>query len=113
MLGVFACDGFDQQELHLRDGDRLLLYSDGFELAFPGSEEPGGAAHRPGRIRVSDRYLEEFRAFAGAPVHAAMDRFRDRIDHEVGSLHPPDDRTLLCLAVDGSWGGEAALAKAA
>ena len=113
MLGVFASDGFEQREVHLRDGDRLLLYSDGFELAFPAAEDPEATARRRGRLRVSNRYLDEFRSFAGVPVDEAMDRFRERIDHEVGSLHPPDDLTLLCLAVDGAWGQGAALARAA
>ncbi|BAM03995.1 PP2C family protein-serine/threonine phosphatase [Phycisphaera mikurensis] len=110
MLGVFACEHFDQQTLRLRDGDRLLLYSDGFELAFPNPERPGDA---PGRLRASERYVEEFGTFADAPADEAMQRFRDRLEAETGSLHPPDDLTLVCLAVDGAWGDEAALRAAA
>ena len=110
MLGVFECDNFHQATIHLHDGDRLLLYSDGFELAFPGTPESAGSRRR---IRVSDRYLGEFARFAEAPAAEAMEAFRLRLEAEHGSLHPPDDLTLLCLAVDGAWAAEGAMQKAA
>ncbi len=112
MLGVFACDDFGQETLSLTDGDRLLLYSDGFELAFP-QDHPRKTARSNRRVRASDRYLEEFLDLAHGPCDAAMKRFRRRLEDEIGSLHPPDDLTLVCLAVDGAWGAEAALQRAA
>lgn len=105
MLGVFACEEFKQDTVRLRNRDRLLFYSDGFEHAFPHEKAPTGPGRR---MRVSSRHLTEFASLAEGPIDEAMDRFRLRLESQTGSLHPPDDLTLLCLAVDGSWAESAA-----
>lgn len=107
LLGIFEHETYGQVELELAQNDRLLLYSDGFEQAFPAAE---AAANRR---RPTTRYLEEFRALRDAPDATAMiDRLRARLDDEAGSLHQADDLTLLCVrpgvAVDAPEGGRRA-----
>lgn len=92
LLGVFEDETFDQVQVDLAVGDRLMIYSDGFEQAFPGE----GAKTRP--PRPSSRYLEEFKqlCLAGAPEQV-MESVCHRLDSQAGSLHQADDLTLICL----------------
>ncbi len=93
LLGVFEDEQYEQIELPLGPGERLLLYSDGFEHAFP---DPAAASDRgPKR---SDLYREEFRKLADAKDPQDMiETISRRLDLQSGSLHQPDDLTLLCL----------------
>ncbi len=93
LLGVFPDEQNDEIEVELRADDCILLYSDGFEMAFP----------RNGQVEESDRlpskrYLDEFAALArlDAPqdmVHAMI----AQLDAQPGSLHQSDDLTLIVL----------------
>ena len=93
LLGVFENETYEQIERPLPPGQRLLLYSDGFEQAFP---EKGSDGQR-GSPR-SDRYREEFRKLSEARDPQDMiETIGRRLDLQSGSLHQPDDLTLLCL----------------
>lgn len=91
MLGVFDTGDFDVLTVQMRPGDRLLLYSDGYEMAFPDPTGDGGVA--------SERYLQEFEALRKGDAPDAMERFTGLIDHQAGSLNQRDDLTLLCVSV--------------
>ena len=92
LLGVFEDEKYDQVEIELDLGDRLLLYSDGFEQAFP--EEGDGSRARP----ATTRYLEEFQRLRGPAGPAEMiDAIRSAVDDQHGSLHQADDLTLVCM----------------
>ncbi|QDU71368.1 PP2C family protein-serine/threonine phosphatase [Mucisphaera calidilacus] len=88
LLGVFEDAEFTTAEVQLDPGDRLVIYSDGFEMAFPDAET--GTAN--------NRYLEAFNDLASEPAETSMLRFEDRLTQQSGSLHQQDDMTLLCLA---------------
>jgi sigma-B regulation protein RsbU (phosphoserine phosphatase) len=91
LLGVFPDESYDEVEIDLEPGDILLLYSDGFEQAFP----EGGA-----RSRVTMRYLQEFEELRGADSPWDMiEQMGGRLDSQLGSLHQADDVTLLCMHV--------------
>jgi len=93
LLGVFENEEYEQIELPLGLGERLLLYSDGFEQAFP---DP--ASGDKGRSKRSDQYREEFRKLVDAKDPQDMiETIGRRLDLQSGSLHQPDDLTLLCL----------------
>lgn len=99
LLGVFPEEVFDEATIELHEDDRLLIFSDGFETAFP---EPNalhnGDAGKKGKL-VSERYLEEFGRFTRGDVAAAFLALERKIDDEAGSLDQKDDLTLLCLSV--------------
>lgn len=88
LLGVFDDAEFTSTEIELAPGDRLLIYSDGLEMAFP-REEAGDANHN---------YLEVFSELANESPETSLLRFEDRLLQQIGSLHQQDDMTILCLA---------------
>ena len=92
LLGIFPHERFEQIEVALEVDDALLIYSDGFEQAFPAPGETSGA---------NERYIDEFRALTGAGEATSMiDRMRARLDAASGSLHQPDDVTLICATTN-------------
>jgi sigma-B regulation protein RsbU (phosphoserine phosphatase) len=92
LLGVFDDETYDQVEVDLALGDHLLLYTDGFEQAFP--QEGREAA----RGRPTTRYRQEFRELcANASPQDMIESIAGRLDAQAGSLHQIDDLTLLCM----------------
>ncbi|WP_428389768.1 PP2C family protein-serine/threonine phosphatase [Mucisphaera sp.] len=87
LLGVFDEPEFEVSEVELGEGDRLLIYSDGFEMAFP---DTAGEANT--------RYLQAFDEMASEGVEAGLMRLEGKLSAAVGSLHQPDDLTVVCLA---------------
>ncbi|QDU33603.1 Phosphoserine phosphatase RsbP [Poriferisphaera corsica] len=95
LLGVFPDEIFEQAEVTLNPNDRLLLYSDGFEVAFPQI----GTQSSQGRI-ANEQYLEEFNMLREGHLEEVFDRFCSRLDQQAGSLNQRDDLTVICLAVN-------------
>ncbi|MFN0011896.1 MAG: PP2C family protein-serine/threonine phosphatase [Phycisphaerales bacterium] len=85
---------YEEASFTLQDGETLLLYTDGFEWAFS-PEAKGGR-------RPNNDYLA---AFAGlghrdenTDLTHALAALTARMDSQRGSLHQPDDITLLGIA---------------
>ncbi len=100
LLGVFEGEPYEQESFVLGDGETLLLYSDGFETAFPDTDVDAEA----GKLDTQ-AYLEEFAKlpWIGSDEHAttsnAIDCLAERVDCQAGSLHQQDDLTALAIAV--------------
>ncbi len=93
LLGVFDNEKYTHVEFALPAGARLMLYSDGFEQAFPQMEDG-----KLDRIGANQRYLDAFADLAEIPSPDAMvQHIERRLDNELGSLHQVDDLTLLCV----------------
>ncbi|UCD74021.1 MAG: serine/threonine-protein phosphatase [Phycisphaerales bacterium] len=94
LLGVFEDERYDQIESELVVGDRLLLYSDGFEQAFPSTE-----ADDTYQCRLpTTRYRREFEQLTKLPTpQDVIDALAHRVDDQIGSLHQVDDLTLICV----------------
>jgi len=93
LLGVFADEQYEQVDLELHIGDRLLLYSDGFEQAFPDLHEEG-----TGKPLPNERYLDVFDDLKSEDsAQKLIEAMSERLDGHQGSLHPNDDLTLMCL----------------
>jgi serine phosphatase RsbU (regulator of sigma subunit) len=88
LLGIFPDESFSASSARLAPGDRLLLYTDGMEVAFCDEQ-----------VVDSQRWREELLARRDLPTEALLSAFADRIDNEAGSLAPKDDLTLLILEV--------------
>jgi sigma-B regulation protein RsbU (phosphoserine phosphatase) len=96
LLGVFDDETYDQIEVELRTGDRLIFYSDGFEQAFPKECDDGYRRKLP-----STRYRTEFEALGAESSPARMiEVISSRLDDEAGSLHQADDLTLICMGME-------------
>jgi sigma-B regulation protein RsbU (phosphoserine phosphatase) len=93
LLGVFEDESYEQIEVPLECGDRVLFYSDGFEQAFPHR-----ASNAYERKMPTDRYREEFQRLESCRTATEMvSCIEERLDDQRGSLHQIDDLTLLCL----------------
>ena len=93
LLGIFRDEAYDQVEVDLEVGDRLLMYTDGFEQAFPRDESAENGTSLP-----SDRCREEFRKLCSiANPEGMIEAIGRRLDVQSGSLHQADDLTLLCI----------------
>lgn len=96
LLGVFPEDRFDQVSFRLEADEMLVMFSDGFETAFP---EPGLDDH--GRKVPNRRFVESFERMATTwrerGAAAAVSGLAHSLDEQSGSLHQIDDLTLLTL----------------
>jgi serine phosphatase RsbU (regulator of sigma subunit) len=92
LLGVFPDEIYEQIELDLAVDDRLLMYSDGFEHAFPEVKDDKRS------LRPTERYLDEFRQLNATPgAQEMIELIQRRLNSQLGSLHQPDDLTLICV----------------
>lgn len=105
MLGVFPEEEYQVHEHQLVPGDRLLLYSDGFEMAFP--EMQNGDANI-----ANTQYTQEFRQLAHGSLDQAISRLEAKLDEQIGSLNQRDDLTVVCLGVKEKQADDPAQAKA-
>jgi sigma-B regulation protein RsbU (phosphoserine phosphatase) len=99
LLGVFAEAEFNQVSVTLSPGQTALLYTDGFEIACPGT---GSAAS--GKIRKpTNNYVAYFQQLfkdqplSAHPAAALTAQLAELLDEQAGSLHQPDDITALAI----------------
>ena len=101
LLGVFEDEVYEEATIQLKPGDRLLIYSDGFECAFPDEEN----VNDKGKRKVAnENYAKEFLDLGNGDPAAAIQRLEDNLDGQAGSLNQKDDLTVLCLAVSKESG---------
>jgi serine phosphatase RsbU (regulator of sigma subunit) len=99
LLGVFSDsdDQFTEVTFTLEPDQMLVVYSDGFETAFPGSDCAAAERRLPTR-----NYLDRFGAMARLwhedSLDAAMALLEEGVDAQAGSLHQLDDLTALVIA---------------
>ena len=101
LLGVFEDEVYEETTVQLNPGDRLLIYSDGFECAFPDEE----VSDHGKRKVANENYAKEFLDLGNGDPAAAIQRLEDKLDEQAGSLNQKDDLTVLCLAVSIEAGG--------
>lgn len=94
LLGIFEGESYPQRELTLGPGEMLLLYSDGFEQAWP------EAGQDPSEPRMPNlRYLDVFReALAAGDARSFADAVALRLDAVVKEFPQTDDLTLVCIS---------------
>jgi serine phosphatase RsbU (regulator of sigma subunit) len=87
LLGVFPGETYDTAIARLLPGDRLLVYTDGIELAF--GAEPIDAS----------RLAQELAGRAHLSSEQLLHDFCGHLDAQLGSLTPKDDVTAILLDV--------------
>lgn len=96
LLGVFPDEVFEEVTIQLEIGDRVLLYSDGFEVAFDSTEDET----ENGRKKLAnDQYAEEFEDLRNGNAEGALDRLAQRLNMQSGSLNQRDDLTVVCMTI--------------
>ncbi|MFG0256910.1 MAG: PP2C family protein-serine/threonine phosphatase [Phycisphaerales bacterium JB043] len=97
LLGIFHEAEFPQVTFQMEPGELLMLYSDGFETAFPGGSENDHQRKLP-----TEQYIEHFGSLASVlesgDVSQARGRLEAELDAQAGSLHQVDDLTALLVA---------------
>jgi sigma-B regulation protein RsbU (phosphoserine phosphatase) len=88
LLGVFPDEVYGQATIDLNIGDRLLLVTDGVEVAFGGD------------IATSqERWLEELQKRKDLPAEQFLQQFGDLIDRPNDDVALRDDLTMLMLEI--------------
>ncbi|HRX87152.1 MAG TPA: SpoIIE family protein phosphatase [Phycisphaerae bacterium] len=90
LLGLFEDEEFPEHRVRLQPGEKVILYTDGVELAFASAE---------GRENELTYYREVFTSLATLPADRFVQQFGKLLDTEAGSLNPQDDLTLLVMEV--------------
>jgi sigma-B regulation protein RsbU (phosphoserine phosphatase) len=88
LLGIFPDETFEAQTVQLRPGDRVIVYTDGVEVAFWGTAGVD-----------TQRWHEELMGYRNLSAGQLLSEFSDRIDRETGSLAPKDDLTIIIAEV--------------
>lgn len=99
LLGVFAGADFGQTTVRLDPGDLMVLFSDGFEVAFPKAGSEGDDFKRP-TLTYLDKLAHA--GEGGLPLSEAVAELERELDNASGSLHQPDDITALFVAPTGA-----------
>ncbi|MGB0714773.1 MAG: PP2C family protein-serine/threonine phosphatase [Phycisphaerae bacterium] len=86
LLGLFPDETFELGRVQLEPGDKVLLYTDGVELAFQSRREG---------LPDTSAYLERFHEVASMPLQEMLSLLQHDLDEERGSLNPHDDITLV------------------
>lgn len=97
MLGVFPNETYETMALTIEPTDRLLVYSDGFELAFKGPSSEG----------EQQLYMHELAAMNQGTLDEALQSMEKKLDQESGSLNQHDDLTALLIGYGISPGRRA------
>lgn len=90
LLGLFDAEEFPAQTVQLARGDKLILYSDGLEVAFAESQTRPSAQHY---------YHEVLTNLSHLPGEELIAEFARQLDEEAGSLNPQDDVTLVIIDI--------------
>lgn len=101
LLGIFEEAEFDSRRVVLGPRDSIVVFSDGFENAFPSTAGDAYSLRLPTRD-----YLDHLAAFGRACCESgafeeATAAFEASLDGQLGSLHQPDDLTALVLSPTG------------
>jgi len=99
LLGVFSDshDQFTEVTFTLGPDELLVVYSDGFETAFPGSGCTNAERRLPTRNYL-DRFGDLAKLWREDSLDAAMSLLEGEVDGQAGSLHQLDDLTALIIA---------------
>ncbi len=89
LLGIFPDGDFSERTLQLGPGDRLLLYTDGIEVAF--TDE---------KTMDTERWRSELHCRRQLDTDALLTDLVRHIDNNCGSLAPKDDLTMVVLEVE-------------
>ena len=104
MLGIIEDEVYEDQTVQLAPGDRLMFYSDGFELSFP----DGDANDEQNKGLANTHYEQEFLNLARVPAEVAMEHLAMKLDNQAGSLHQRDDLSVVWLTIRDKQAAEVA-----
>ena len=89
LLGIFPEETYDSCKTRLFPGDKIIVYTDGVEAAFHGTNgvEPW-------------RWENEMGQYRGFTAEQLLAQFAERLDQSAGSLEPKDDLTIIIAEIE-------------
>jgi serine phosphatase RsbU (regulator of sigma subunit) len=90
LLGIFPGEVYTDYTMRLSPGDRLVMYTDGIEVAFCDDPSTGDP----------NRWRDELLARRHLPSDLLLTEFSDSADRESGSLEPKDDLTMVVMEIE-------------
>lgn len=90
LLGLFDGEQFATERVQLQPGDKLLLYTDGVELAFKPNEDGSPDINA---------YRKLFLSIGHLPIQEAIRQIEEQIVDAQGSLDPRDDITVFGMEI--------------
>jgi sigma-B regulation protein RsbU (phosphoserine phosphatase) len=88
LLGVFPGEPYEQKAVQLQSGDRLMVYSDGVEVAFCDDQSID-----------PERWRYELKLRQHLSSEELLLDFAEHVDNQAGSLAPKDDLTMIIVEV--------------
>lgn len=85
LLGIFQGEEYPEYTFTLSPGQRVLLYTDGVELAFT----------KAANAFDTERWKTEVAALHNLPLNQILPAFAQVLDNQSGSATPKDDLTML------------------
>ena len=89
LLGIFPDETYDSCTTRLRPGDRVIMYTDGVEVAFWGTAGVD-----------TWRWQDELAQYGSIPAEQLLMEFSNKLDNSAGSLEPKDDLTIIVAEVE-------------
>lgn len=94
LLGIFGEENYSDVQAQLEPGDRLVIYTDGVEVAFrDGETEDGSPLFDP------ERWKSEMLQYREESAEQMLLRLSAALDMQTGSLCPSDDLTIIVVDV--------------
>jgi len=90
LLGLFSGEEYPVADVQLHAGDKVLVYTDGIELAFPLEDN---------QSYDSRAYLAEIERLGHLPLAEMIAQMEARLDEQSGSLDPRDDVTVVGMEI--------------
>jgi serine phosphatase RsbU (regulator of sigma subunit) len=89
LLGIFPDETFAETTVQLAPGDRMIVFTDGIEVAFSDDATAD-----------SVRWREELWLRRGLCTEELLKDFAEHVDQQAGSLSPKDDLTMIVVEVE-------------
>lgn len=96
MLGIFLEEEYELKTVKFDEGDRMLVFSDGFEFVFPTTDEASGKPI----AEANAEYTEHMKMLGQGTLEEALERLVGHMDQAAGSLNQKDDLTVVCMAIN-------------
>jgi phosphoserine phosphatase RsbU/P len=91
LLGIFPNEIFPDITATLQPNDRIIVYTDGVEVAFNSVDNP--------ETFDIDRWRRELENRRSLSTANLLNEFAASIDDQVGSIHPKDDLTVMVIDI--------------
>jgi serine phosphatase RsbU (regulator of sigma subunit) len=91
LLGIFPDETFPETTVQLATGDRMIVFTDGIEVAFSDDATAD-----------SVRWREELWLRRGLGTEELLKDFAEHVDKQAGSLSPKDDLTMIVIEVESA-----------